>query len=204
MIFVAVLLGLLVALLAVPVSVAFRVEGVEPFNAQFGIGWLFGLLGFRIRLPRASRRKPPAEATVAGCTRRCTERRTTERTKRRKNGGALGVLRQAEFRGRIFRLLADLLRAAHVHELRLRMRLGLGDPADTGRLWAIVGPLSAIARNLRNADVRIEPEFVDPAFEFRADGRLLLIPLQIVALVLAFVASPASVRAWRSLKGGDA
>ena len=84
------------------------------------------------------------------------------------------------------------------------MRLGLGDPADTGRLWALVGPLNAAANNLRNAQVQIEPEFMDPLFEFRFDGRLLVVPLQLVALAIGFALSPASLRAWRTLIRGHA
>ncbi len=80
------------------------------------------------------------------------------------------------------------------------MRLGLGDPADTGRLWAFLGPLNAAAQNLRNAEVRIEPEFVDPTFEFEINGRVRLVPLQFLALATAFALSPPSIRAWRTLR----
>lgn len=41
--------------------------------------------------------------------------------------------------------------AAHLHQFRLRMRLGLGDPADTGLLWAVVGPLNALAQGMPNS-----------------------------------------------------
>lgn len=84
------------------------------------------------------------------------------------------------------------------------MRLGLGDPADTGRLWAMVGPLSALVQNLRNAEVRIEPEFADPVFEFESHGRVLLIPIQFIFVIIAFALSPPSIRAWRTLKGSYA
>ena len=84
------------------------------------------------------------------------------------------------------------------------MRLGLGDPADTGRLWAVVGPLSAAAQGLRGAEVRIEPEFMDSVLEFRAQGRLLVAPLQVMALAVSFALSPPTIRAWRTLRGGHA
>ena len=48
----------------------------------------------------------------------------------------LAVVRQSGFRRRLYRLVKDLVRAAHLQRLRLRIRLGLGDPADTGRLSA--------------------------------------------------------------------
>ena len=81
------------------------------------------------------------------------------------------------------------------------MRLGLGDPADTGRLWAVVGPVNAIARS-RGADIRIEPDFLEPVLEIQADGHVAIVPLRILLLATGFVLSPPAIRAWRAL-GGD-
>ena len=84
------------------------------------------------------------------------------------------------------------------------MRLGLGDPADTGRLWAIVGPLSVAAQGIRSARVRVEPAFMEAVLEFDARGRMRLVPVQFLALAIGFALSPPSVRAWRTLRVGDA
>ncbi len=192
----AVLTGLVLLLIA-PVDVAFRLEGVEAFSGQISIGWLFGLARFRIQVPSARKLPRPETALEAAKARGKSEKRT-----RRAN--VLAVLRQAAFRRRVYRLVKDLLGGVRLRQLRLRMRLGLGDPADTGRLWAFVGPINAVAGSLRNAEVHIEPEFVDPVFEFQADGRLLLIPLQLLVLAIGFALSPASIRAWRTLKGTHA
>jgi hypothetical protein len=196
---IAILFGLLVLLLAVPVDVAFRFEGIEAFKGQLAIRWLFGLLRFRIHLPGAAQPRPPQPKAKPEAAK--------VRVKPKERGGRpriLAVLRQAAFRRRAYRLVKDLVRATHPQQLRLRMRLGLGDPADTGRLWAFVGPLNALAQNLRNAEVRIEPEFMDPVFEFEAHGRFRLIPLQFLALAIAFALSPPSIRAWRTLRGSHA
>lgn len=189
---VAVLLGLL-ALLAVPFDLAFRFRGVEAFEGRIAIRWLFGLLRFEFLIPWSAKgrtRKRPAKATRA-------HTRATGRTDGRAK--ALGLLRREDFRRRTFRLLRDLARAAHLHHLGIWMRLGLGDPADTGRLWAIVGPLNAMAQSLRNAEVWIEPQFIEPALEFDARGRVELVPLQLLALLIGFALSPASLRAWRAV-----
>ncbi len=192
-----VLLGL-VAVLAVPVGVAFRVERVETFTGRLTICWLFGLVRVRVPVPPARRRKaePSTGPEDAG--------RRARRKARAGSAGVLAVLRQPAFRRRVRRLVRDVLRIAHLDGLRLRMRLGLGDPADTGRLWAVVGPLTAASRGLRGADVWIEPEFLEPALELRARGRLRVVPLQVLAVALSFALSPASVRAWRTLRSGDA
>jgi DUF2953 family protein len=194
----AILLGL-AALLAVPLGVAFQLEGLEPFAGRLTIRWLFGLVRVRVAAPGA--RRPPAEPSAEPKAKRKRARRESRPGRASR---VLAVLRQAEFRRRAGRLAADLVRAAHPSRLRLRMRLGLGDPADTGRLWAVVGPLGAASRWLPGADVRIEPEFVEPVLEFEARGRLLVIPLQVLALAVSFALSPASIRAWRALWSGHA
>lgn len=193
---VAGLLGLVLLALAVPVDLEFRLEGIEPFTGEVGVRWLFGLVRFRMPVPRVKPTpKPEAKPKAA---------RVRARPKARgRHRNVLAALRQAAFRRRVYRLVRDLVRAVHLHRLRLLMRLGLGDPADTGRLWAVVGPLNAVAQ-LRNAELRIEPEFVDPVLEFQADGRLLLVPLRFLTLAIAFALSPPTIRAWRTLKGHHA
>lgn len=192
---IAVLLALLLLLLAVPVDVAFRFERIEEFKGHVAIRWLFGLIRFHIDVPNAvkSARPHPKPEPVAAAVRKKPAAR---------NGrlNVLAALGQAAFRRRIYRFARDLLRAAHARQLFLHLRLGLGDPADTGRLWGFVGPLAALAQSLRNANVHIEPEFMDPVLELRTHGRFMLIPLQFLALATAFALSPASIRAWRTLK----
>lgn len=197
-IFVVAVVGALLALLAVPVDVAFRLEGIDPLNGQVTIRWLFGAVMLRIPVFGTGKGGEAAQGAKTAAKAR------TKPRKRRGRGNIFAVLRQADFRRRVLRLLRDLFATARFHELRLLLRLGLGDPADTGRLWALLGPLAAAAQNLRDADVRIEPEFVDAALEFRAAGQLRLIPLQYVVLTIGFVLSPVSIRAWRTLASSHA
>jgi hypothetical protein len=202
-----VLLALLVLLLAVPFGVTFRFEGIgfkeigfegdDAFKGQIAIRWMFGLVRFRIPVPAAAK---PHEST----TKPQAKKKRGKPKNRRSHRNFFAVLRQAAFRRRVYRLVRDLIRAAHFDQLRLRIRLGLGDPADTGRLWVLAGPLNAAARNLRNAEVQIEPEFMDTVLEFQADGRLMLVPLQLLVVAIAFALSPSSIRAWRTLNASHA
>ena len=187
----AVVLALAVWLLSVPVDVVFRFDGIEAFRGRVAIRWLYGRVRFRIRFPRVAD-VPPAGRHAAA--------RAPAETHRRKIGRrALAVLRHAAFRRRLCRLAKDLVRAAHLRDLRVRLRLGLGDPADTGRLWAWMGPIRAAAQSLRRADVRIEPAFPDPACDLEMCGRMRPVPLQLLALAIVFALSPASIRAWFTL-----
>ena len=204
---VAALLGVVavvVVLLAVPIELRFQGRGVEPFEGQVALRWLFGLVRFRVHLPDAARRPPgaaPSRHRGTGAEAEPPARRRAPRGKSRAGAArtrAMAALRQPAFRRRALRLAVDLVRAAHLREFVLRLRLGLGDPADTGRLWAWLGPLAAALQSLRHAQVRLEPEFVDPVLEFELHGRARLVPLQWLALLVAFALSPPAWRAWQA------
>jgi len=60
----------------------------------------------------------------------------------------------------------------------------------------LVGPLSAAAHGWRGASVQVQPEFIDAVFEFDASGRATVVPLQWIALALAYALSPTMIRAW--------
>lgn len=185
----AALLGLLVVLLAVPVAAEFHLRRADAVQGCARVRWLFGLVRLQIDsadAAKAAREDPPARAA-----------------QRRPRGGAgptraLRLLRDAALRRRALRLARDLVAALHLRGVSLRARIGLGDPAETGRLWALIGPLGVALQQLARIDVRIDPDFADPVFAFDAQGRCRLVPLHLLALLLAFVLSPATIRAWRA------
>lgn len=193
---IAILLTLLIVLLAVPVMVTFRIDRVEETRGQVSFKWLFGLLRFRIGIPVETRSAPQRK------------RKPVKNGRERKAGnnvrGALTLLQQSSFRRRTFRFIKDLLCAAHARDLYLCLRVGLGDPADTGRLWAFLGPVAGIAASLRSAEVRLEPEFTYSALAVESHGEFRLIPLQFIALAAAFAVSPATLLAWRTLRRSNA
>ncbi len=177
----ALLAGLL-ALLAVPLELAFSVrrEGVRR-EGRGSLRWLFGLV--RVRLGG------PGERVRAG------PGRPASRRPRRGGGGArrmLALVQVEGFGSRLLRLARDLFRRIRIQELSLRVRLGLDDPADTGRLWAVVGPLAALP-GLRR--VAIEPEFAAETFELDGRGRIRIVPLRLLSVLLRFALSPVTLRA---------
>ena len=193
-----ILLGLLIILLAVPLELAFDIERVGQINGQVSIRWLFGLVRFRIEIPvnvKPKKTKLQARSASGKTPEKCKKRRGSSKV--------ITVLKRATFRGRLIKFIKDLLRATHAHELMLRFRIGLGDPADTGQLWALLGPIAAMAQNIRSGVVRIEPEFIEQVFEFQGKGRFRLIPLEFIVLAIAFVLSPPSLHAWRTLRQSE-
>lgn len=195
---IGVALVLVLILLGLPLHVAFQFEGLQAPCARFTVNGLFGLLRVGLVLPAAARdstRVPERPVTKA---------QPAHRWPRLGGAGVLAALRQAAFRQRLLRLARDMLAAAHLQQLRLRLRLGLGDPADTGCLWAVVGPVAAWARTHRDAEVQIEPDFIDAVLEIQAQGRARIVPLQLLGLVAVFALSPVSLRAWRAFRAHHA
>ena len=193
------LLALLMLLLAIPIVLTFRFENTaigdwKALKGQVTIRWMLGLV--RVRIPVPGNTRPHHSGNKIQAAKKSGKFRAPDVP-----GNFVAVFRQVEFRQRVYRLVKDLIRAAGLRQLRLRMRMGLGDPSETGFLWAFVGPLNALAQNLRNADVRLEPDFMDAVFEFHARGQARVLPLQLVGIAIGFALSPTSIRAWRTLRG---
>jgi hypothetical protein len=192
------LLALLIALLAVPLTVVFSIHRIKQTEGFVRFLWLFGLVRFQLRIPRAAKARPRPESTPR------KKAKPPARTKKKGTArGIVSLLQQSAFRRRVYKFIRDILTATHARDLFVRLRIGLGDPADTGRLWAIIGPIAGMAQNLRSATVRIEAEFVDPVFEVESHGQFRLVPIQFIALAAAFVLSPTMLRAWRRLRRGN-
>lgn len=192
------LLGLLIGLLAVPLTVVFSIHRIEETQGLVRFRWLFGLVRFQLRIPQAAKTRPgPAPEP------REKAKSPRKRKKKGSAGGLLSLIKQPALRRRVYKFIRDMLRATQARNLFLRLRIGLGDPADTGRLWAIIGPIAGMARNLRIAVVRIEPEFTDPVFEVESHGQFRLVPIQFIAMTAAFILSPSMLRAWWRLRRGN-
>jgi hypothetical protein len=189
---IAILLAVLLVLLAVPITVAFKIDRIKEIKGQVDFHWLFGLVRFRVGIPGAAKPVPQRK------------QKPTKKTSERKPGynasGVYTLLKQPAFCRRTIRFIKKVLRTTHARDIYLRLRIGLGDPADTGRLWALLGPIASIATNIRSAEVHIEPEFMDPVLEVESHGEFRLIPLQFIALATTFVVSPTTLRAWRTLR----
>ncbi|WP_189613436.1 DUF2953 domain-containing protein [Saccharospirillum salsuginis] len=107
------------------------------------------------------------------------------------------------FIGRVLTLARRVLGAIHIQQLDIQGRMGLGDPADTGRLWSVVGPVTAILASPRVTRIHFEPDFSDPVLDLQGNGRIRLVPLRLIGLVLGFLLSPTTVRAFMAMRSGS-
>lgn len=176
-----ILLGM-VLLLAAPVEIAFNIEHDEASRSDISLVMLFGI----IRIPLVGH---------SGKERRKKTARThRKKTKRRGNRKVMSLARNADFRERFFNYIRGLLQSMKIKTLDVQVKLGLDDPADTGRLWGVVGPLASVLAESRTARIRIEPEFAGEVFSLQSHGRISVTPLRILSNSLYFFLSPQVIR----------
>ena len=195
MIYVAILFALVIALLAVPFEINFNIQRQEVFRSDVAVRWLFGLVRFRV--PGKSVQKPQKKKLPK-------IKRKAKARKKSANGKAIkGLLWNARFRYRAIQFVKDLFKSIHIATFYLRIRLGLDDPADTGRLWAVLGPLAVFLAALSNATVQLQPDFQSESLNLDSSGEVRIVPLQVIFTVLAFVFSPITIQAlWTAFKPG--
>ena len=182
-----------VALLAIPVTLTFRVMWPETTGNQLRLTWAFGLVNVHLPTPASRTPVETADADV----------RAAKRAAKRKHGrkpNLFAALRHRPFRRRVLRLAMDLWRAVDRQNLQLDLRIGTGDPAETGQLWAVLGPISGMLQNLEDGRIRVTPEFVEAVFDFDGSGRLRVIPLRVLAIAIALMFSPPIWRGVRAIR----
>jgi hypothetical protein len=164
-------LGLIVALLAIPVDLRFHTETEDEVQVAIRVEWLFGRVGRDLQ-------RPPADpGSNSGWLRR-----------------VLAVWSDA-LQEKCLRLLRGLRRATHVQDVRIEGRLGLSDPADTGTAFGILGPLREVLASWPNLDLDLRPDFVEAGWHGQSTGAMRFTPLRAVQPLVAFVASPTVLRA---------
>jgi hypothetical protein len=175
-------LALVVLLLAIPVTLTYQLSWRETLSANVRLIWAFGLV--RADVSPAGRRPAPDKLEGA---RKKAGRRSKAKGKKPNFPAAI---RLPAFRRRILTFMSDVWRAIHKKNVRLLVRLGLGDPADTGQLWSVLGPLSGTLARFRDIRISIEPDFLDATIEVDSSGTVRMIPLRIAVIMLGLLFSP--------------
>jgi hypothetical protein len=180
-------------LLTIPLTVHFELFWRQDLKGYVTLFWLFGLIRIRIFLPNSKLSSAKNKKWMQGF-------------KRAKSSSAgethfFTGLRQKAFRRRIIRYLHDCWHAIHKTNVTVHGRVGLGDPADTGQFWAIMGPITAMLENIRSASIHIEPEFIDATLELESHGKIRFVPLQLCYLTIGLFLSPTIWRGVRLKRG---
>jgi len=190
-ILIAILLGLIIVVLAIPFEFTFNIQRRESFPSLVTVRWLFGIVTFDVLRPQKTLAKGQQH-----------KKRAKKKTKKkRKNiGNAKELIWNARFRQRLILFVKDIFKSVHISAFNLRLQLGLDDPADTGRLWAFMGPLSIWLSNLSNTKVQLQPDFQNEVVFLSTNGTVRVIPLEIIFTVSAFLLSPITINAIRATR----
>jgi len=185
-------LSLVVILLALPVSLTYQLTWRETLSARIRLNWAFGLLRADV--------SPDLEKSGSHKPRSARKRAARQSRSQDRKANFMAAIREPSFRRRVYRFVSDVWQSVHKQNVRLLVRLGLGDPADTGRLWAVLGPLSGVLARLRDIRIAIEPDFLDATLEVDSSGTIRMIPLRIAIIVLGLFFSPPVWRGIRSMR----
>ena len=183
------LVVLVILILCVPLDMAFHADMYGKPKFRLRLSWFFGLMGKEITRGK----KPKEKNKVVKDKRRPRDRKTRGwyilqilRTK--------GLLRQARD------LLRDILSGFKIRELTADYRVGLDNPADTGLLFAIIGPATFLLNSSLPHQIRVHPSFADESvFEGYSYGVVRLQPIHLVMAFLRFAFSLAAIRVVKRL-----
>jgi hypothetical protein len=182
------LAALFILILCLPLDI--RLQLVTQEKPRFGIrlAWLFGLVSKEV-----SKGKKKAEE----------KRRVVRRKPRRRRiraGAMLQILRTKGLSRQFVSFLKGILSCLKIRDLGMNLRVGLDNPADTGLLFAFVGPATSFLSSSFPHEIRVQPSFDDKAiFEGYLHGTVRLRPIQLAAPFLRFVFSLATMRAVKTL-----
>ena len=165
-------------LLAIPVDVTFRVEKSTDFKSRVRVRWLFGLIGKDISGEKKKREKEKKKGNIKPL---------------------LAVLRTRRFPRKLFKFARSTFPLLKVRELKLNLRVGLDDPAETGLLFAIIGPMMVYIRSLPLLDIQVEPDFEGESLRGHFRGDIRAFPIQFVGLCIPLALSPTTIRAIKAM-----
>jgi len=178
------LLALFIFLLWVPLDFVLNAEVYERPKVRLKFSWLFGFINREI----PGRKRQPVERKPAAAGR-----------KKRRRGNMGTLIKVLSIRGlprRIKILVKEVLSCFRFRDIVADFRVGLGEPADTGLLFAFLGPANVFLGSSHMHHINLEPSFGDDVvFEGCSRGEVRLRPIRLVPPVLKFVFSLPTVKA---------
>ena len=183
------LAGLLTLALCVPFDAVLNLDSSVRPKFRLRLVWLFGLFSKEVK---KGEKKPEEEKKVA--------KEKPKKKRRTDFGTILRILRSKGLLKQFKDLVKDILSQFKIRELAVNCKLGLDNPADTGLLFAVIGPATLFLNFPSQYQLRVQPSFHDEAiFEGYLHGVLRLQPIRLVWPLIKFVFSLAVLRAVKTL-----
>jgi hypothetical protein len=157
-------------------------------KVQLRFSWLFGLVSKEITGKKGKHEEK--------------KRAVKEKKKRQRPDARLifsilrikGVLKQFK------ELLKGVLSCFKFRDLVADFTIGLGDPADTGLLFAIIGPTAAFLGSSQFHQLRVRPSFGDNAvLQGYSQGTVRLRPIRLLPPFIKFACSLTTIRVAKKL-----
>ena len=180
---------LIILVLCVPLDMAFRIDIYGRPKFSMKLVWFFGLVSKEIT---KAKKKPEEKKKVI-------EGKPKRRGRRVRPGTILEILRTKGLPRQLKGLLKDVLRRIRIRDLVANFRVGLDSPADTGFLFAIVGPITSLLKSISPQQIRLQPDFDEAVLEGDLSGAVRLQPIRLVIPLLRFVFSLPTMRALKTL-----
>lgn len=180
---------ILVLVLCVPLDLALHADVYGKPKLRLKLSWLFSLVSKEV-----TRGKEPKEK------KKLVKEKRKPKERKKRVGVILQILRTKGLLKQLKRLLKDLLRCLKIRDLIADFRVGLGDPADTGLLFALIGPATFWLNSSLSHQIRVQPSFEgEGVFEGYSHGVVRLRPIQLVIPFLRFAFSLATIRVAKRL-----
>ncbi len=183
------LAALIILVLCIPLDVVFHIDiyGRPKFRTR--LVWLFGLISKDI----AERKRRPKEKREAAKDKPKPGRRGI------RGRVIFKILRTKGLLSQFKRLMVKIISRFKIRKLVADFTIGLDNPADTGLLFALIGPATFFINRSSSCQIRVQPSFVDTIFEGYLYGTIKLRPIRLLTPFIRFAFSLATIRAIKTL-----
>ncbi len=184
------LVALIVLTLSLPLDLRVYIDVYGRPKFRMRLSWLLGLVSKEIA---GKKKKPKDKKEVDKDERVFKDGRLRVRT-------ILEILRVRGLLKQIKILLKDIFRLPKIRDFVADLKVGLGDPADTGLLLAIIGPTTYFLDSYFPSRIKVQPSFSDEAvLEGSLHGALRLKPIQFIPPLSRFIFSLPTMRVLKIL-----
>ncbi len=180
---------LIILALCIPLDVTLHIDMYGRPKARTRLVWLFGLVS---KETRKERKKPEEKREAVKVKRKLSERRGRAKA-------IFQILRTKGLLRQFKHLLKTMLSHLKIRDLRVNLRVGLDNPADTGLLFAFIGPATLFLNSSFIHEIRVQPVFDKAVFEGYLYAAVRLRPIQLVPPLLRFAFSLTTMRVLKIL-----
>ena len=180
---------LITLILSVPLDFAFQMDTHKSPKFKIRLVWLFGLVDKDLK---QLRQKPKKKEKVVEDKQKSKDRIEASTVYQ--------ILKTKGLLKKFKRLLMDVLSCLKLNKLAANLRIGLDNPADTGLLFALIGPANLVVSSCSSHEISVQPSYDDEAtLEGHLHGTVSLRPIQLVAPLAKFAFSLPAIRSVKIL-----